>query len=538
MTHNVLVERSLKVKMPDGVELLTDHYYANNDGAKDPIILVRSPYGRNSVWGLSSRIVAERGYQVVLQSARGTFGSGGEFEPEVNEARDGISTMEWLRDQKWFSGKVAMMGPSYLGYVQWAIATSSPPDYLRTIVPWITASQFRSMVYPGESLALDTYLSWAYLIYNQERLGAVRMRFSQRRSHSVLKPAFDHVPLNEADELVVGTKLKIFQNILTNNLPGATYWKDRDHSKRVKDVAIPVHLVGGWYDIFLPYQLSDYASLKASGKTPFLTIGPWTHESLGAFFTGLRESISWFDAYLRDDRSKLRTDPVSIYLMGANRWLSLSEWPPPEMKITRWNLNGNKSLDQEDPPDDSPPDTYNYDPKDPTPSIGGIVLGADAGPRDNRKLERRTDVLSYTSLPVEKDYIVAGPVSVELYVESSLEYTDFFARLCDVSPDKKSKNVCDGLIRLGPSDFEKYQGPDGIAHISFDLWPTAYCFLKTHRLRLQVSSGSHPRFMRNLGSAEPLATAVNFRVANQKIFHDANHPSSILLPVCDLTSSK
>ncbi|MGI0080068.1 MAG: CocE/NonD family hydrolase, partial [Nitrososphaerales archaeon] len=128
LTHDILVERSLKVKMPDGVELLADRYYAKSDGDKDPIILARSPYGRNSIWGLSSRVVAERGYQVVVQSVRGTFGSGGEFDPEINEARDGIATMNWLKDQKWFSGKVAMMGPSYLGYVQWAIATNSPPE--------------------------------------------------------------------------------------------------------------------------------------------------------------------------------------------------------------------------------------------------------------------------------------------------------------------------------------------------------------------------------------------------------------------------
>jgi putative CocE/NonD family hydrolase len=205
------------------------------------------------------------------------------------------------------------------------------------------------------------------------------MRFSQRRSRSALKTAFDHVPLNEADELVLGTKSKNFQDVLANNLPGAKYWEDRDHSKKVKDIAIPVHLVGGWYDIFLPYQLNDYASIRASGKTtPFLTIGPWTHESLGALFAGLRESIVWFDAHLRDIRSKLRDDPVSIYLMGKNLWVNLLEWPPPGMKISNWYLSGGKLLDQEVPQDDSPPDSFSYDPKDPTPSIGGIVLGTNA----------------------------------------------------------------------------------------------------------------------------------------------------------------
>jgi hypothetical protein len=147
-------------------------------------------------------------------------------------------------------------------------------------------------------------------------------------------------------------------------------------------------------------------------------------------------------------------------------------------------------------------------------------------------------VISYTSVPFEKDYSIIGPVSVNIFAESSLENTDFFVRLCDVSPDRKSKNVCDGLVRLGPSDFSKFRGSDGVVHVPFDLWPTAYCFLKTHCLRLQISSGSHPRFARNLGGGEPLAIAVNFKVASQKLFHDASHPSSILLPVYDETVAR
>ncbi|MGI0083743.1 MAG: CocE/NonD family hydrolase, partial [Nitrososphaerales archaeon] len=293
----------------------------------------------------------------------------------------------------------------------------------------------------------------------------------------------------------------------------------------------PVNLIGGWYDIFLPSQLDDYKSLKTSGKIiPYLTIGPWTHQALGGFFTGLKESISFFDAHLRDEKSKLRKDPVRIYVMGRKRWLDLADWPPSEMELTRWNLHANKILDQKSPAD-SQPDTYDYDPKNPTPSVGGVVLGANAGLRDNRRLEARSDVLSYTSTPVEKDYTIIGPVFVDLYVKSSLENTDFFARLCDVSPDRKSINICDGLIRLRPFDFAKDRGLDGVTHITFDLWPTAYSFLKGNRIRLQVSSGSHPRFARNLGSGEPLATATNFKVAHQQIFHDVNRPSSIILPV-------
>jgi uncharacterized protein len=532
-THDILVERKLRVKMPDGVELLADHYYARNGGEKDPIILARSPYGRDSVWGLSSRLIAERGYQAVIQSVRGTFGSGGEFNPEINEASDGIATMNWLKEQEWFSGKVAMIGPSYLGYVQWAIATSSPPEYLRAIVPHITASQFRSVTFPGESFALDTFLSWVYLVHKQEKMGRVQGFFSQFRTHSALKPAFDHVPLNEADELVLGEKDRIYQDTLANELPGTKFWQDRDHSMNVKDVRVPVHLIGGWYDIFLPYQISDYLSLKVSGKIiPFLTIGPWSHQSIGSLFEGMRESLAWCDNYLRGEGSGLRKDPVKVFVIGSKQWLTFSEWPPPQMKLVEWYLHENRVLDLKAPSTgDSQPDTYDYDPKDPTPSVGGVVLGTHGGPKDNRKLEKRLDVLSYTTAPFDNDYTIIGPISVGLHVQSSLENTDFFARLCDVSPSGNSRNISDGLLRLRPNDFQKYRGSDGVIHIPFDLWPTAYCFLKTHSMRLQVSSGSHPRFARNLGSGEPLATATNFKVAHQKIFHDATRPSSVKVPL-------
>lgn len=530
-THDIEVERKLSVKMPDGTELLADHYYARKDGEKDPIILVRSPYGRDSVWGLTSRLLAERGYQVLIQSVRGTFGSGGEFNPEINEASDGIATVNWLKEQKWFSGKVAMMGPSYLGYVQWAIATNSPPEYLKAIVPHITASEFRDVSYPGGALALDTFLSWVYLVHRQEKIGAIQGFLAQFRVQRTLRPAFDHVPLNEADELVLGEKNRIYQETLTNETGGTKFWEDRDHSKNVKSVSIPAHLIGGWYDIFLPNQIEDYLTLKASGKiAPYLTVGPWSHVSPSGLFVGIRESLAWFDNYLRGNQSRLRKDPVRVFVMGRKEWVSFPEWPPSQMEAVHWYLHENKILDQKLPSSNSSFDTYDYDPKDPTPSVGGVVIGSNAGPRDNRKLESRPDVLCYTSSSFEQDYTVIGPLSFGLYVQSSLENTDFFARLCDVSSNGKSTNISDGLLRLHPPDFQKYRGSDGVVHITFNLWPSAHCFLKTHRMRLQVSSGSHPRFARNLGSGEPVATAKNFVTAHQKVFHDAAHPSSLLVP--------
>ena len=523
-THRVGVERDLRVRMPDGVELLTDRYFPQGTD-HPPIVLIRSPYGRRQVTGALGRIFAERGYQAVVQSTRGTFGSGGEFEPFRHEAADGRATLKWLAAQPWFSGGVGMFGGSYLGFVQWAAAVDGPP-FLKALAPSITASQFRSLVYTGEAFSLDTTLRWMYQLQHQEQplWRLLRAMSSQARA---LKPAFEHVPLHEADRIAVGRPVKFFQDWLQHNQPGDPYWTSIDYRQGVSEVTAAVNLAGGWYDLFLPEQLADYVTLRSAGFAPRLTVGPWIHVSLAAVPTGLREGLAWFDAHLRGDKSPLPSSPVRVFMMGSKRWLDLADWPPPA-KSRRWYLQPARGLATEPPPG-SEPDQYEYDPADPTPSVGGAVFGSHAGSKDNRKLESRSDVITYTTAALDRDVEVIGPVSAELFVKSSLEHTDFFARLCDVQPGGRSMNVCDGLVRLWPERYPK-EG-DGISRIRLDLWPTAYAFRRGHRLRLQVSSGAHPRFSRNPGSGEPLGTAITFKKARQSIFHDPAHPSALYLPL-------
>lgn len=525
----VAVERDLRVPMPDGVVLLADRYFTPSD-QRAPIVLLRSPYGRRSLFGLMGRIFAERGYQAVVQSVRGTFGSGGEFRPLRNEAEDGRATLAWLAAQPWFGGRVGMTGPSYLGYVQWAVAAGAPP-FLQALAPQITASQFRSVTYPGESFALQTVLSWVYLLHFQER-PLLQVARANRRQKRTLATAYAHVPLAEADLLALGKPVTFFQHWLSNNAPGDPYWEPIDFSSRVGSVSVPVNLVAGWYDIFLPEQLADYAALRRAGRQPQLTIGPWRHAGLGVIGASLRESLAWFDAHLRDDRSHLPPSPVRIFVLGAKHWRSLPDWPPPATP-TPWYLHPQRCLAPSTPPPSSPPDHYRYDPADPTPSVGGAILTTDAGPRDNRRLEARADVLTYTGEPLAKDLEIIGAVAVELYVQSSVEHTDFFARLCDVSPRGRSINVCDGLIRLSPGLGERTAA--GTMHVRIELWPTACRFRKGHRLRLQVSSGAHPRYSRNPGSGEPLATAKTLVAAEQHVWHDAEHPSAVVLPIVSPT---
>ena len=214
--------------------------------------------------------------------------------------------------------------------------------------------------------------------------------------------------------------------------------------------------------------------------------------------------------------------------MGADEWRDFPEWPPPGIQPQRWHLQSDGGLATETP-SQSDPDRYRYDPADPTPNLAGAIMLGQWGQQDNRKLESRSDVLVYTSKPMEQELEVIGPVEAEPFVRSSLEHTDFYARLCDVDPKGKSLNICDGLQRLRPN--RPAPESDGYIRVNIELWPTAYCFRKGHRIRLQVSSGAHPRWVRNTGSGEPIATATTLRVADQEVYHDPAHPSAIILPI-------
>lgn len=525
-THDVIVERDLKVPMPDGVALLGDHYLPRGGGSP-PLILARSPYGRAGIWGLMfGRLFAERGFQAFVQSCRGTFGSGGTFDAFRHERADGLATVEWLKKQPWFSGQLATVGPSYLGFVQWAIAADAGPE-LQAMTTMITASEFRTMAYPGESFGLDTALTWINLMARQEETGLSAM-WSRLRARKKLEAIHNHLPLANIDALAAGKPMPYFRDWLARNQPDDDWWRPVDFSDSLPKIAAPVHQIGGWYDIFLPQTLADYARLKQGGHQPYLTIGPWVHTDFGGLGQMLRESIIWSRAHLLGDQTHLRQQPVRVYVMGANEWRDFPDWPPAGYAPQRWHLQKNRGLAPH-PPEASDPDHYRYDPADPTPAVGGVSLSQNAGPKDNRAVEARPDVLTYTSVPLDRDIEMIGAVSAELFVHSSLEHTDFFARLCDVDPSGKSTNISDGLLRLRPGN--PPAEADGSRRVCIDLWATAYRFRQGHRIRLQVSSGSHPRFARNTGSGEPLATATTLKAADQTVYHDPARPSAIVLPV-------
>jgi putative CocE/NonD family hydrolase len=525
-TYAVRVERDLQVPVRDGTVLLADRYYAPQR-PNAPTVLVRSPYGRSGIWALLfARPFAERGFQALIQSCRGTFGSGGTFNAFRDEESDGLDTLAWLKQQPWFSGEIATMGPSYLGLVQWAIAAQAGP-VLKALSLQITASDFRTVSYPGESFGLDTALTWTQLVAHQGEPLRNRLR-SQRQAAKQLQQAAMHLPLREADLIVAGQPVPFYRDWLDHSEPDDPWWQPVVFSDAAEAITAPVHLLGGWYDIFLPRLLADYVRLRQAGRRPYLTVGPWVHTSFAAFPYMVRESLIWFRAHLLGEQGRLRPAPVRVFVMGRNRWKNLADWPPPGYQPQRWFLQPTGRLAPQ-PPGAASPDRYRYDPAHPTPAVGGSSLSRNAGPKDNRAVEARPDVLVYTSARLEHEVEVIGPLRADLFVQASLEHTDFFVRLCDVDPKGRSINISDGLVRLRPGD--PTVGDDGVWRITVELWATAHCFKPGHRIRVQVAGGSHPRYARNPGSGEPLATATRLLPAEHTIYHDAAHPSAILLPV-------
>lgn len=523
--ETVVVDRDLRVPMRDGTLLLADHYYTR-ERPNAPTILIRSPYGRGALFALLfAHTFAERGFQVLIQSCRGTFGSGGTFNAFRDEQRDGLDTLDWLKRQPWFSGALATVGPSYLGLVQWAVAAQA--DGLRAMAVQVSSSEFRSLVYPSESFGLDTALTWIQAVAHQEQ-GFLRRLLTTRRRNQAIQLAAMHLPLCETDRIVAGKRVGFYQDWLEHTTPDDPWWQEVDFSDTIATLTAPANLIGGWYDLFLPHILADYTRLRQAGQQPYLTIGPWTHASPGAVSVMIRESLAWFRTHLLGESGLLRGAPVRVFVMGRNEWKQFPDWPPAGYAAQPWFLQSRNGLAPQ-PPGNVQPDRYRYDPANPTPAVGGSSLSRNSGPRDNREVEARADVLVYTSPALDRDVEVIGAVRAELFVQSSLPHTDFFVRLCDVDPKGRSINISDGLLRLGPD--EPSVGDDGIWKISVELWATAHCFRKGHRIRVQIAGGSHPRYVRNTGSGEPLATATTLVAADHTIYHDAQHPSAIMLPV-------
>jgi putative CocE/NonD family hydrolase len=514
ITRDLVHERDIRVQMPDGVELLADRWAPKNGGEGLPTAVLRTPYGRGLVGTFMSRPLAERGYQVLIQSTRGGFGSGGTFDPMRQEREDGLATLDWVVKQPWFGESIVLVGLSYLGYAQWSVGDRLPSQ-VKAMIPQVTESALTLEFLRKDGFSLETPFGWGVLVDGQESRWALLRQRSQAKK---TQQALFTLPLAGADVAAIGHRSDYIQDILARDRDDP-YWADLDHRHRVAEVTVPVSSIGGWYDIFLPGQLRDFTVLQAAGRTARLTVGQWTHLDINS--APIEEALDFGLAYARGEQPSRRA-PVKLFVMGEEAWREFDSWPPSGYSAQRFQLQPGGGLSVE-PVGESAPDTYHYDPADPTPAVGGVRMVSDSGRVDNAALEARADVLTYTTDVLQADVEVIGEISAEIWFRSSLPYADVFVRLCDVDADGRSFNVCDGLTSV--------TGADELSLVKVGMWPTANRFKRGHRIRIQVSSGAFPRYDRNHGTGEPRATSVTLRAADQSVYHDAAHPSAILLPV-------
>lgn len=569
-SYDVRVTFDAAASMRDGAVLRANIFRPVDDAAQFPVLLTRTPYGKDigGLHALDPTQAARNGYIVVVQDVRGAFASDGDWFPSIHEADDGEDTIAWAASLPGSNGKVGMFGGSYVGFTQMAVAHRHA-ESLSAIAPMITWDEAESGVLArGGAAELGLTANWT-LLRGFDQL--VRRHRGDPRTLGAaiyqLAKELDHLPAEGYAELPLGGYGPLARLDLLG--PFAAGIEEPENAAyferfRVTDAyhgrAVPALHIGGWYDVFLRGTIRNFLGMRAvEPEGQYLLIGPWTHGNFNhvqgerdfgiAAWGGLLDlrtdlmayQLRFFDRWLKGQSDAFAdVAPVRYFAMGVNVWRDAQTWPPAGATVERWylrSLGGVHGLSRQ-VPGDEPPDQYVYNPADPAPTIGGATLlhaSLRAGPWDQADVEQRPDVLVFTSEPLNEALDVTGNVSVDLYVSTDAPDTDFVARLVDVQPDGRALCVTDGIVRMsqrgrmGATPDLLHAGE--VYHVTIDLWATSMVFAPGHRLRVDVTSSSFPRWERNLNTGEPSASATSMRPARQTIYHDATRPSSISLPV-------
>ena len=559
LTTGVETRYNVKIPMRDGVNLSADIYLPKGKDGPFPTVLYRTPYD-NSDYARRTRGIdnavryAQAGYAYVAQDARGRNDSDGEFYPWVNEYDDGFDTVEWIGSQDWCDGNVGMSGASYVGNVQWMVAATGS-RYLKAIAPTVIGSNLHeSPHYQGGAFQLALNATWTFMV--DGRTWQNIDLYDWKRLLMVL-------PLKAIPE-VAGKRLKHYEDWL-DHPDYDDYWKALSIEERYEDIAVPALSFGGWYDVLIGGTLNNFVGMRERGGSELarqsqkIVIGPWVHFASAMTHAGeidfgkdsvldlIEIELRWYDRWLKGEKNGIDEEaPIKLFVMGTNQWRNEHEWPLARTRFTPYYIHGNGSANSltgdgtlsTEPPDRELHDTYEYNPAFPTPTNGGCNCCVPDlvpwGGFDQRPVEFRSDVLVYTSEPLEEDLEVTGPVIMKLYASTDGRDTDFTAKLVDVHPDGHAVNLCDGLIRgryRESKEVQRLLEPGTVYEFEIDLWPTSNVFLKGHRIRVDVASANFPRFDRNLNTGNPVGDDTEIRVARQRVFHDAEHPSHIILPV-------
>jgi putative CocE/NonD family hydrolase len=539
------MQRDVMIPMRDGIQLATDIAIPDSPG-KYPVILVRTPYGKSSDEDDAGSYWAEKGFAFVIQDCRATGNSQGKWYPAVHEKDDGIDTRNWILGQSWCNGKIGTTGGSYLGYTQFASYLESNQS-LKVMFAMVPAMEWYKTSYISGTLSIGTAVGWALEMAHPSQGEGALFDIESRNIDEVYRT----LPLTEFDRHV-DTTLTWLRDIISNPTDNK-YWSDYSGASAEKSKGIPLFTVSGWFDIFVDQALEYHGDMiRLNKKNQHLIVGPWAHgpnEVPGDRKLKANQEIDfgdieekWFDYWLKGANEKPELPPFKIYVMGKNIWRDENEWPLKRTQYQKYFLHSSGDAHLFDgsgqlspiKPGQEKPDSYVYDPEYPVPTHGGALLFDEPGMFDQREIEMREDVLIYSSELLEKEIEVTGPVKVILYASSDARDTDWTAKLVDVYPDGRAFNLCDGIVRaryhqdplistlINPGQVYKYE---------IDLWATSNVFLPGHRIRVEISSSNFPRCDRNPNTGNAFGLDANISQANQTVYHNAENPSHIILPV-------
>jgi hypothetical protein len=565
--YDVIVESGVAAKMRDGIVLHADIYRPRQDG-RYPVLLQRTPYNKDNDWGAIPFAfkAAAAGYVVIIQDVRGRYSSEGEWYPFKNESSDGYDTVEWAASLPYANGQVGMFGGSYVGATQMLAAIARPP-HLAGINPSVTASNYHDgWTYQGGAFEQWFSESWAAGLAQDTLNRAIVKNTNAMLGAQALPLAT--FPLFNSFALAGGADLSpalapYFLDWLAH--PGYDdYWKQWSIEDHYAELTVPALTIAAWYDIFQGGSLRNYVGLQAHGASQEARTGQRLIVEIGGHAGSGRKigdvdfgpaaalddselTLEWYDYLFKGVQNQFaKTKPVRIFVMGANQWRDEDEWPLKRAQNARFYLHSRGSANSSQgngtlsrlPPDAEPSDQYRYDPSHPVPTVGGPLCCDGAhlqpGPRDQRLVESRPDVLIYSTAPLADDVEVTGPISVELYAESSSVDTDFTAKLVDVDGEGFAQNLTEGIIRAryrNSQEKAELLKPGQVYKFTIDLWSTSNVFRRGHTLRLEISSSNFPRFDRNLNTGEGAESGTQSVSAINTIYHDSQHRSLLVLPI-------
>ena len=536
---------TINMPMRDGVKLATD-IYRDDAVTKAPVVLMRTPYDRTKAKGTAERW-AKAGYIAVMQDCRGTRASEGVMAPYNNEGQDGYDTLEWITRQPWSSGRVGMMGGSYVGAVQWQAAAENPPG-LAAIAPQATWSSFYRNLYLGGSVRLSLIAGW--IAGNTAKPEGVKP--------ADMSEALMRLPLSDVDE-AIGWPMPWLDAFLTHPEPNG-FWTRLDLTSRLLELQLPALHVVGYYDFFSRESVDNFMIMQKQARDAKtrqqqrLILGPWDHGSVGKTKTGEVEfgpeatvdtfalQLDWFDRHLKQDPATLSKPfpPVRYFSMGDNVWHDAQTWPPECFTATSFYMHskgnantrrGRGVLSLKAPTQDETPDTFRADPAKPTPSTP--QKAAIWGPVNQGATEDRDDVLVYTSEPMTEPLSFAGNAEAKLHVSTDTPDADWAVKLVDVHPDGFAQNIARGILRgryrtslIKPELMQ----PGQVYEITVDLGPVAATIAKGHQLRVDITGADFPLYDRNPNTAEGIRSSQT-AIATEQVHHKPGALSRIVLPV-------